>query len=120
MIPNVSKLNTGHADEDNTYLSTFCIKYYIFSDHLNTAYFMYIYKDAHGVKQHFVIPYIYHNIYSILMACFYVIYKYVFSKWKTIRPMGINQYDNTMTTNYDITMGNDVARDTHYDITIGN
>ncbi len=37
------------------------------------------------------------------MACFYVIYKYVFSEWRSIRPVEINQYDITMSTHYDIT-----------------
>ncbi len=45
-------------------------------------------------------------------ACFYVIYSYVFSKWKSIRPVEISQYDITMAT-HDITMGNDVAMDAH-------
>ncbi len=34
--------------------------------------------------------------------------------------MEINQYDITMATHYDITMGNDNARDIHCDITISN
>ncbi len=34
--------------------------------------------------------------------------------------MLINQYDITMATHYDITMGNDVARDVHCQITMGN
>ncbi len=34
--------------------------------------------------------------------------------------MEINQYDITMATHYDITMGNDVARDAHCEITMGN
>ncbi len=34
--------------------------------------------------------------------------------------MEINQYDNTMATHYDITIGNDVTKDTHCEITIGN
>ncbi len=42
------------------------------------------------------------------------------SKWKSIRPVEINQYDITMATHYDITMGNDVARDAHCKITMGN
>ncbi len=29
----------------------------------------------------------------------------------------INQYDITMATHYDITMGNDVARDAHFELT---
>ncbi len=35
---------------------------------------------------------------------FYVIYRYVFSKWRSIRPVEINQYDIKMPTHYDITM----------------
>ncbi len=31
----------------------------------------------------------------------------------------INQYDTTMAPHYDITMGNDVARDAHCEITMG-
>ncbi len=34
--------------------------------------------------------------------------------------MEINQYDITMATHYDITIGNNVARDAHCEITIGN
>ncbi len=34
--------------------------------------------------------------------------------------MEINQYDITMATHYDITIGNDVARDAHCEITMGN
>ncbi len=34
--------------------------------------------------------------------------------------MEINQYDITMATHYDITMGNDVARVVHCEITMGN
>ncbi len=54
------------------------------------------------------------------MACFYVIYRYVFSEWRSIRPVQINQYDTTMATHYDITMGNDIARDVHCEITMCN
>ncbi len=50
------------------------------------------------------------------MAWFYVIYKYVISKWRLFRPVAINQYDITMATHYNITMGNDVSRDTHCNI----
>ncbi len=39
-----------------------------------------------------------------IMAYFYVIYRYVISEWRLIRPMEINQYDITMNTHYDITM----------------
>ncbi len=42
------------------------------------------------------------------------------SEWRSIRPVEINQYDITVTTQYDITMGNDVARDVHCEITMGN
>ncbi len=49
-----------------------------------------------------------------------MIYRYVFSDWKSIRPVEINQYDITMATHYDITMGNDVATDAHCEITKGN
>ncbi len=51
-------------------------------------------------------------------------------EWRSIRPVEINQYDITMATHYDITMGrdahceitmgNDVARDIHCDITMSN
>ncbi len=58
----------------------------------------------------------------------------VFSEWRSFKPVEINQYDITMATHYDITMGynsvrdahceitmgNDVARDIHYDVTMGN
>ncbi len=54
------------------------------------------------------------------MACLYVIYRYVFSVWRSIRPVEIHQYDIKMATHYDITMGKDVARDAHYEITMGN
>ncbi len=54
------------------------------------------------------------------MAYFYVIYRHVISKLRSIRPVEINQYDITMTTHYDITMGNDVARDAHCEITMDN
>ncbi len=52
------------------------------------------------------------------MAYFYVVYKYVISEWRSIRPVVINQYDITMATHYDITMGNDVARDAHCEIVV--
>ncbi len=51
---------------------------------------------------------------------FYVISRYVFSKWRSIRPVEINQYDITMTTHCDITMCNDIAKDAHCEITMGN
>ncbi len=53
-------------------------------------------------------------------AWFYVIYRYVISKWRSIRWVEINQYDITMATLYDITMGNDIARDVHSEITMDN
>ncbi len=53
------------------------------------------------------------------MAWFYVIYRYVISDWRPIRPVEIFQYDITMAT-HDITMGNDLARDIHCDVTISN
>ncbi len=54
------------------------------------------------------------------MAYFYVIYRYVISKWRSIRPVEINQYEITIVSHYDITMGNDIARNMHCDITMGN
>ncbi len=48
-----------------------------------------------------------------------MIYWYVFSKLRSIRPLEINQYDITMAIHYDITMGNDFARDAHCEITMG-
>ncbi len=42
------------------------------------------------------------------------------SEWRSIRPLEINQYDITMVTHYDITMGNDDTRDVHCEITMGN
>ncbi len=38
------------------------------------------------------------------------------SEWRSIRPVEINQYDITIATYYDMTMGNDVARDAHCEI----
>ncbi len=46
-----------------------------------------------------------------------MIYRYLISEWRSIRPVEINQYDITMVTHYDITMCNDVARD---EITMGS
>ncbi len=37
-----------------------------------------------------------------------------------MRPVEINQYDITMASHYDITMGNIVTRDVHCEITMGN
>ncbi len=54
------------------------------------------------------------------MTYCYVIYRYVISEWGSIRPMEINQYDITMASHYDITMGNDIARYAHCEITMGN
>ncbi len=45
---------------------------------------------------------------------------YVFSKWRSTRPVKINQYDITMTTHYDINMDDDIVIDAHCEITIGN
>ncbi len=42
------------------------------------------------------------------------------SEWRSIRLVEINQYEITMATYYDITMGNDVARDAHCEITMDN
>ncbi len=47
-----------------------------------------------------------------------MIYIHVFSGWRSIRLVEINQYDTTMTTHYDITMGNDIASDAHCEITM--
>ncbi len=56
-----------------------------------------------------------------------MIYRYVISEWRSINPVEINQYDITMATHYDITMGNniitmgnDIARDIHCDVTMSN
>ncbi len=49
-----------------------------------------------------------------------MIYRYVISEWRSIRQEEINQYDIIMATHYDITMGNDVARDVHCEIKMGN
>ncbi len=54
------------------------------------------------------------------MSCIYVIYMYVFSEWRSIRPVEINQYDITMAIHYDITMVNDIARDVHGKNTISD
>ncbi len=39
---------------------------------------------------------------------------------RLIRPVEINQYHITMSTHYDITMGNDVTSDVHCEIKMGN
>ncbi len=49
-----------------------------------------------------------------------MIYRYVISEWRSIRPVEINQLDITMVTHYGITMGNDVARGVHCEITMSN
>ncbi len=54
------------------------------------------------------------------MACCYVIYMCVVFEWRSIRPVEINQYDITMVTHYEITMGIDVAKDAHCEIIMGN
>ncbi len=54
------------------------------------------------------------------MACLYVIYMYVFSEWRSIRPVEINQNDITMAIHYDIAMGNGIGRDATCEITMGN
>ncbi len=61
------------------------------------------------------IPILFHT-----MAYFYVAYRYVISEWRSIRPVKINQYNITMATHCEITMGNDVARDSHCDVTMSN
>ncbi len=54
------------------------------------------------------------------MASLYVICRHVFSEWRSTRPVEINQYGITMDTHYDITMGNDAAREAHYEIIMSN
>ncbi len=54
------------------------------------------------------------------MPCFYVIYRYVFPEWRSIRPVEIKEYDIIMVTHFNITMGKDISRDGHCEITIGN
>ncbi len=54
------------------------------------------------------------------MACFYMIHRYAFSDWRSIKPVEINQYDITMSNHYDSIMGNDIARDGHFEITMSN
>ncbi len=54
------------------------------------------------------------------MACFYVIYRYVISKWRSNRPLEINQYDITIANHYDITMGNDITKDGYCNVTMSN
>ncbi len=45
---------------------------------------------------------------------------YVFSEWRSIKPVEINEYDITMATYYSITMGNDIAKDALCEITVEN
>ncbi len=53
-----------------------------------------------------------------------MICRYVISEWRSIRPVESHQYDITMgndiarNVHYKITMGNDIARDIHCDITM--
>ncbi len=54
------------------------------------------------------------------MVLFCVIYRYVISEWRSIRPMEINQYDITMAMHYDITMSNDITMCTYHGITMHN
>ncbi len=49
-----------------------------------------------------------------------MIYGYVISEGRSIRPVDINQYNITMATYYDITMGNDIPMDIHCDVTMSN
>ncbi len=56
---------------------------------------------------------------NTILTCFYMIYRYMFSKWKSIRLVEINQYDITIAPHCEITMGND-ARDIHCGVTISN
>ncbi len=58
--------------------------------------------------------------YSILWSVFHCDMQVCSLNWRLIRPVGINQYDITMATHYDITMGNDIARDAHCEIIMGD
>ncbi len=49
-----------------------------------------------------------------------MIYRFVISEWRSIKPVKINQYDITMSTNYGITMGNDLASGVQCEITMDN
>ncbi len=49
-----------------------------------------------------------------------MIYRYLISEWRSIRPVEINHYGITMATHYDIAVGNDVGRDVPCKITMGN
>ncbi len=85
---------------------------------------------------------------NVFMACFYGIYRYMFSKWRSMRPVEINQYKITMiplmtsqwamtllgmptvksqwvimllgTTNCDVTMRNGISMCTYHDIIMHN
>ncbi len=59
------------------------------------------------IHLHYKLSILFHTV-----SYFYVIYSYVISEWRSIRPVEINQYD--------ITMGNDVSRDVHCNVTIIN
>ncbi len=74
------------------------------------------YLKKHNIK---ILMWMYTGLFHI-MAWFYVIYWYVISESRSIRPVEINKYDLTMATHYDIIMGNDVARDVHCEITMVN
>ncbi len=62
------------------------------------------------------------NILFHTMARFYVIYRYVFSEWRSISSVEINQYDITIVrvAHCEIKMGNDVAWDIHCDVRMSN
>ncbi len=53
------------------------------------------------------------------MTYFYVKNRYVFSEWRSIKPVEINQYDITMATHYVVTMGNNIAMDVHFEMAMG-
>ncbi len=60
------------------------------------------------------------------MACFYMIHRYVISKWRSIRPLEIHQWEGTLivTSQWPFIMTsqwvNAVARDIHCDITMSS
>ncbi len=58
-----------------------------------------------------IIPY--HDLFD-------AIYRYVFFKWRLIGPVEDNQYEITMATHCEITMGNDIAGDINCDVTMRN
>ncbi len=78
------------------------------------------YIDVQAVVKIICIVDITYKVLVHTMAWFHVIYRYVYSEYKSIRPVEINQYDITMATDYDMTMGSDIARNVHCEITIGN